>query len=245
MEIRNTPSRYQIFSKETQNLAKKEKNRHFHRKFLSLPLVANNNVESRKSATQKVTKDLNKSNMDRNGGSLVKSQTSPEIHSSKKQLDAQDAEDESVIFGQTKAIVHVFDDRTYPKSETELEIESHKYLNSSDKVERHSDTDNLIQKRDVFKKSAEQSGSLDSDVVVGVFEGKDTSDEEVIPKIKVKHVDLSVPRNDIFIPLPDTDIKQGGEKAIDSQLDKWRPEEKTPKDDKRYHKSEITKYWFG
>lgn len=190
MEIHTVPSRNHIFSKESKIEAKIENYRHFHRKFLSLPLDANL-VKSRKlEKLDKSSKPIALPAPDT--VPLVKARTSPEIQSVRGQRQSRDShsdDEERDTFEDAKAILYVFDEAARPAART-------------------TDNDSLqqqlaaIRKRQEFVNTNAKSGSLDSDVVVGIFEGKDTSDEDEKPKIKLQHVDLSVPKNIIPFAVP-------------------------------------------
>lgn len=187
MEIHSVPSRNHIFAKESKNEAKFENYRHFHRQFLSLPLDANLEKSRELEKLDKSNKPIVLTLPD--NVSLAKARTSPEIQRVRRQSKDRNSDEERDTFEDAKAILYVFDETIRPAARTTDNESLQQQLAG-------------IRKRQEFINSNAKSGSLDSDVVVGIFEGKDTSDEDEKPKIKLHHVDLSVPKNSIPFTVP-------------------------------------------
>lgn len=192
------PTRRQIFSRQPRSIAKCENYRHYPRKFLSLPLIAKANAQPKlfndgsKGTPPTVLLTQPSSSTD-NG--IVKSHTLPDINGlgrkspvettsdDDEDADNDDDEDDVDIEQQyvdeqsddADAVLHVFDD------EPTHELQMKPSLTGAS----HKDEPVLTQRFDSnqFKKYANiRSDSLDSDIIIGLFEGNiDSSDGEYKP----------------------------------------------------------------
>lgn len=195
MEIHSIPSRSQIFLKEQRKGAKSslnEKYRYFNRQFLTLPVTAKDlgNKSIRKNLTNEANQEEAKTNTKTSSQTANPTATKSKSPANSDEDFADEARDTII---DTKAIVHVFnDDVQFGLANKYLDTEKRKKIPQSqierqfEALERISSASSDISIGPVESlerqglKANERSLSIDSDVIIGIFEG--VSAESPIPE---------------------------------------------------------------
>lgn len=207
MELHQIPTRHQIFSKVSKPIAKHDDYRYFHRKFLSLPVIAKAKRTMLPSVAGPASNEspmvlVVQKPQPENALSLVKSHTSPEIKALALDSPTTTDEEEHVEerrhqFEEVKALMHVYHD----DDDVPIETSREKPFNDKDSIQSVASPAIIQHTQNQFRYADMRSNSLDSDVIIGVFEGnidssdgelKQTVDTSKKPTVDMSHVESAV-----------------------------------------------------